>query len=47
MYIEKYQGDKNAVQEPAQSALAELVEIALKTSQLPEKTNRASPTVIT
>lgn len=47
MYVEKYQGDKNAVKVEASIALSELVNIALKISQLPEKTGRKSPTVIT
>lgn len=47
VYIEKYQGDKNAVGVAANEALAELVTVALQTSKLKELTGREKPTVIT
>ena len=47
MYLEKYQPDKTMLGLHPLEALGELVEVALKLSNLQEFTGRKEPTVIT
>ena len=47
IYLEAYEPDVSKHHLDAQVALAELIEIALQISQLPERTGRTEPTVIT
>ncbi|XP_067315913.1 phosphoglucomutase-1 [Pseudorasbora parva] len=47
LYIDSYENDSQKIYEDPQVMLAPLVDIALKISQLQEKTGRAAPTVIT
>ncbi|KAG9273680.1 phosphoglucomutase-1-like [Astyanax mexicanus] len=47
LYIDSYEKDLNQIFQDPQVKLAELVSIALKLSQLQERTGRSSPSVIT
>lgn len=47
LYIDSYEKDPQKIYQDPQVMLAPLVDIALKISQLQEKTGRAAPTVIT
>ena len=47
MYIEQYSNDPSTYGKDAQEALAPIIQIALKLSQLQELTGREKPTVIT
>lgn len=47
LYIDSYEKDPQKIYEDPQVMLAPLVDIALKISQLQEKTGRSAPTVIT
>ena len=47
IYLEAFEPDKTKHGLDAQIALAEMITIALQISQLPEKTGRLAPTVIT
>jgi len=47
IYLEAYEPDQSQHHLDAQKALAEMIQLALKLSQLTEKTGRVAPTVIT
>ncbi|XP_026791711.3 phosphoglucomutase-1 [Pangasianodon hypophthalmus] len=47
LYIDSYEKDENEILQDPQVKLADLLNIALKLSQLPERTGRTGPTVIT
>ncbi|EUJ10850.1 phosphoglucomutase [Methylophilaceae bacterium 11] len=47
IYLEAFESDTNQHHLDAQVALAEMIQLALKLSQLVEKTGRSAPTVIT
>ena len=47
MYLEKYEGDSTKTHQMTATALQELVDVALKVSDIVNKTGFASPTVIT
>jgi phosphoglucomutase len=47
IYLESFEADVTKQSVDAQQALAEMINLALSLSQLPEKTGRRAPTVIT